>query len=227
MTYSTPRKMQRTTTGKRSRGKSQPRKLFNSGPSRTLVPKSGLPEIKRVDTDMPNPVSNFQVHSCFETMRGTGNGNRIGNSLNMKSIKVKFDLSPMEISPDTPSSFSIYIVRDTEPAATAPTNQSSWTTALFADPSHSDWRVNFRNTDYTERFQIVRKWDVSGKDYMNGLALVNGYLELPLNGAQAKYGTGQAGVSTPINTQYYVIYSAVRDPLSGHPVIRIREEFTD
>jgi len=94
MTYSTPRKMQRTSTGKRSRGKSQPRKLFSSGPSRTLVPRQHMPEIKRRDNDMGITTDGFAQHTCFTIPNGTGATGRIGSSVHMHALKVKFDLTP-------------------------------------------------------------------------------------------------------------------------------------
>jgi len=228
MGYSTtPRKMQRTSTGKRRRGKSQPRKLFSAGPSRTLVSRSGMPEVKRIDSTMGVPTGGFSSHSCFHTMRGTGNDNRIGNSLNMKAIKVKFDLSNIPVDVASPTKYSIYLIRDTEPTGLAPQDAPSWRSALFADPVSTDWRTNFRNTDYTERLQIVRKWDANGDDYKNGIAPLHGYLELPLNGAIAKYTTGESSQSYPLNTRYYVLYWSGTTFNSQTPVIRIREEFTD
>jgi len=119
-------------------------------------------------------------------------------------------------------------VRDTEPHSTPPASHTEWEEALFAAPVNvSSWRTNFRNPAYTERFQIVRKWDASKSDYDNGLKPVDGYMSVPLNGQVAKYS---GGALTPTNTNYYVLYycgSGTTTVADHTPLIRIREEFTD
>ncbi len=229
MVYSS-RPLKRARTGKYSKSRSksrQSRKFSSAGPSRTLVPRQSLPEIKRLDSDIGVTTAGFSQHVCFNTMRGTSNSNRIGNTINMKGIKIKFDLTENE--PGGSNNYSVYLVRDTEPHTQAPQSHTDWEFALFADPIHTiSWRTNFRNPDYTERFQIVRKWDASKSDYANGLLPLHGYLQHNINGTTAKYGTGQAGMSLPTNVNYYVLYWCGNQAAAAHtPLIRIREEFTD
>ncbi len=219
------RPLKRARTMKHSRSKSrQSRKFSSAGPSRTLVPRQSLPEIKRLDSDIGPTVNGLIAHRCFHTEKGTGNQNRIGNSLSMKGIKVKYDLS----STGSNKVMSLYIIRDTEPHSIPPASYAEWQVALFADPLHSSWRTNFRNPDYTERFQIVRKWDGKLSDYSNGFNPSVGYMDIKINGTTAKYVTGEAGAGYPTNVNYYVLYWSGSNSTATHtPLVRIREEFTD
>ena len=229
---STPRKMQRTSTGKRRRGKSQPRQLFTAGPTRTLVSRSGVPEIKRIDYDFAT-TNGFHQSACFLTHKGTANGDRMGNSIQMKSIKVLYDWGGIGLTgssqPPQDLCMSLYIVRDKEPHALAPASASHWAPLLFSAPVNAKWNTNFRNPDNTERFQIVKRVDISSVDRQLGLVSGKGYLELPLNGAQAKYKTGidASTDSAPINTRYYVFYNITGATNASGLTLRVREEFTD
>lgn len=238
MTYATtPRKVQRTSTGKRRRGKSQPRRLFASGPTRTFVSKQGLPEIKRLDEKISFSDSNsFVAHACFSNQKGTANDQRIGNTLNMKALKIFYDfgLSGISSITDPTATFyeqNVYVVRDTEPHSTPPNTVQEWTAALFGDASnYNKWGTQFRNTDYVDRFQIVKKIDVRPWLVDRGSESNHGYLHVPLNGVQAKYETGlpESTVSAPINTRYYVLSNVGLPGIQrAYAVVNIREEWTD
>ncbi len=222
---SASRPSKRARTAKHYGSKSRKSRFSSAGPSRTLVPRQALPEIKRLDSDLGSTVNGLVAHRCFHTEKGTGNGNRIGNSLSMKAIKLKFDLTTA--AGDTKVR-SLYVIRDTEPHSTPPASYAEWQVALFSDPLHSSWRNNFRNPDYTERFQIVRKWDGTSLDYVNGYNPMAGYLEFKIQGTTAKYVTGESGAGYPTNVNYYVLYWSGNQSAATHtPLVRVREEFTD
>ncbi len=231
MVYSS-RPTKRARTAKHSKGRSKSRQSRFRSPPRQLMTRQLMPEIKRRDHDI-NFLVNPSDLCLFQMTKGSSNNMRTGNSVNMHGIKVHYDFgstglhAPGSTNPFDDKTLSVYLVRDVEGHAVGPANYDEWMSALFSDPLHSKWNNNFRNPDYVNRFQIVRKVDLPTVALNTGTARPDGFFSLKLNGAPAKYETRvSAPAAPPINTRYYVVYNiAGYDP--ANITIRIREEWFD
>lgn len=211
------------------KSKSARRKLAYSGPTRTMVPMTyHRPQLKWNVGKLTGTQSITQSTyfkslsdisggsaSLFNLEHGSANNQRVGNSVTAREIQVKYCLPPFfddvagALVPDKGNTEqNLWIVRDTEPQATAPAGASEWQTALFSDnytSISSRWSQNFRNPDYTNRFQIVKALNINAADAFAGRGeSLNGYMTFQMN-TELKFPIG-TGVRAPTNVRYYLLY---------------------
>lgn len=185
-------------------------------------------EVHRIDKDMPATANGFVQAELFEIGTGVTNAKRTGNQLVAKAVKVKYDLLKGQGPNGSPS--ALLLIRDNDPAlgiGIPPTTKDAWQTALFADPEHSDWSMNMRNIDETQRYQIVRSVHFDPNDYKYGIGpSPKGFFEIKMN-QLLKYPTSAGGADKPMNVSFFLIYWSGDSSVTNHPVIRYRLEYVD
>lgn len=227
------------------------RKLNFSGPSRTMVPVPyHRPQLKwnigkQVSSIPLTSNESFMAikdHSGGETSlfnieHGTQNHQRVGNTVTAREIQIKYSLPPFyedgsSMTGNIPNTEqNLWLVRDTEPHGTPPSN---WAVALFDESAglSSRWTNNFRNADYTNRFQIVKALNLNSADSFAGRGeMLNGYMTHTMN-SELKYPTGQSGIQAPTNVRYYLLYHVshidnTKYPSEIQPEITVKTTYVD
>lgn len=166
--------------------------------------------------------------SLFTIARGANTNQRVGNVVTGRQIQVKYDLPA---SNSDAAEANIWLIRDTEAQAATPTTLSAWETALFDDTMSSissQWSNNFRNPDFTNRFQIVKALNVSFKDHKVGLGqTLNGYFTVKMN-TPFKYATLDDVNNEPTNVRYYLLYHmSAAGTVDIQPNIMVKSSYVD
>lgn len=184
-------------------------------------------ETKRLDADLAAPVSGYVSKELFDLPEGVQNYERNGNLITARSIKVKYDLSIGQTTVGTKPS-SLLLIRDNEPNATAPGNVATWEARLFADPLHSDWSMNLRNIDNTDRFQILRAVHFDPNEFLSGHGPSSkGYFEVKLNQKMKFPIADGTSLDKPSNITYFLVYWSGDVTNNDQPAVRYRLEWVD